>query len=226
MKLPYSNSIYNRLKGETIKPKLFVASSVESLRVPFAVQGNLDHDAEVTAWNQGVLRLSRSAIESLVQSLEKFDFAVFIFCPDDITMIRRSESSAVRDNVVFELGLFIGCLGRERCFIIVPNNVDDLRIPTDLLGITFATFDSNRADADSRAALGRACNEIRLEIEHQGSRKNEISTIISKDQALALTSIYLDLMKRELTWEIKDYCMNKLGKNLDSAWPNSYIAYK
>lgn len=37
--------------------------------------------------------------------------------------------------MVFELGLFMGALSRDRTFVVVPHGVD-LKIPTDLLGMT------------------------------------------------------------------------------------------
>ena len=44
-----------------------------------------------------------------------------------------------RDNVIFELGLLMGALGRERVFILKPRNVD-IRIPSDLLGVTWLDY--------------------------------------------------------------------------------------
>jgi hypothetical protein len=41
--------------------------------------------------------------------------------------------------VIFELGLFMGCLGRERCFI-VNEEREDVKLPSNLLGIQSASF--------------------------------------------------------------------------------------
>ncbi len=92
------------------KPRLFIGSSSENLKIAYAIQENLDHDFEATVWNQNVFDLSRSTLETLVAKVPDFDAAVFVFSPDDVASVRGKAKQIVRDNVVFELGLFIGQL--------------------------------------------------------------------------------------------------------------------
>ena len=106
------------------KPRLFIASSVETLPVAEAVNVNLDHDLEVTIWKNGTFKLSSSAIDDLVEKSSAVDFALFIFAPNDIALIRSRAEHVVRDNVIFEMGLFVGAIGKSRSFILKPRDVE------------------------------------------------------------------------------------------------------
>jgi len=151
-----------------MKSRVFIGSSVEALDVAYATQQNLEHFAEVTVWDQNVFELSKYSLESLVAILKKIDFGIFVFAADDLARIRDTSWSIVRDNVLFELGLFSGHLGRDRCFAIKPSQPLDLHLPTDLFGIRLAEYDSQREDSNLRAALGPACNEIKQAIRSKG----------------------------------------------------------
>lgn len=150
-----------------MKPRIFIGSSVEGLKVAYAVQQNLAHDAETTVWDQSIFELSRTNIESLGNILDSIDFGIFVFSPDDAVVLRGKESLSKRDNVLFELGLFIGKLSRERVFFIIPERTY-MHIPTDLLGVIPGKYDPNREDKSFQAATGPACNQIRNQIKRLG----------------------------------------------------------
>ncbi|MFO0821296.1 MAG: nucleotide-binding protein [Pirellulales bacterium] len=147
-----------------MKPTLFVGSSSESLDIAYAAQRNLEDVAEVVVWNQGIFQLTKSYLESLLDALEDAAFGLFVFCADDVVKIRGSEKPATRDNVVFELGLFIGRLGRDRTFILMPNGLGDFHLPSDLLGVSTATFSLPSRPDRLQASMGAACHDIRLAI--------------------------------------------------------------
>src|SRR5205814_2018115 len=65
-----------------------------------------------------------------------------------------------RDNVLFELGLFMGRLGRARTFLVHQSGVN-IKIPTDLSGVTAAVYEWPREDNSHKSAVGAACDSIR-----------------------------------------------------------------
>jgi len=146
-----------------MKPKLFIGSSSEALEVANAIQQNLNYDAEVTVWNQGIFKLSSTSLSDLILSVSKSDFAIFVFNPDDIGIIRQQNYSVIRDNVIFELGLFIGKLGQNNVFYVIPEN-ETIHLPTDLLGVNPGLYNSKRSDKNLLAALGPFCNQVRIQL--------------------------------------------------------------
>ena len=143
------------------KPRLFIGSSVESLAVAHAIQENLDFDAECTVWAQGLFRPTRQALNELLRAMKGTDFAAFVFAPEDLAVMRGAEYRVVRDNVIFELGLFMGHLGPEHCFMVAPRSSPDLHLPSDLLGLGVLSYEDRRSDRNELAALGSACNAMR-----------------------------------------------------------------
>ena len=158
---------------DELKPKIFVASSVEGLDIAYAIQENLEYVAEVTVWPQGIFDLSEYTLDELIKPLDIFDFGIFVFSFKDLSRIRNEEVKTTRDNVLFELGLFVGSMGRQRCFILMPKSKEKLHLPTDLLGIKSGIYDPNRSDANLLAALGPASNQIRRSINRQGLRRKK-----------------------------------------------------
>ncbi len=143
-----------------MKPRIFIACSREALDVAYAIQENVSREAEATVWDQDVFQPSSYTLEDLVKQLDRVDSGIFIFSPEDTVKLRDATYAAVRDNVLFELGLFIGRLGRERNFIIKPTGVQDFRLPTDLMGLGLLEFDPDRQDGNLNAALSPACRKI------------------------------------------------------------------
>ncbi|GAA4903983.1 nucleotide-binding protein [Ferrimonas pelagia] len=144
-------------QDKTNKPRVFIASSSEALQEVRALHANLEYDAELTNWTH-LFDLSQTAIETLETLPQRFDFGIFLFTPDDVVKFRDTEVSKARDNVVFELGLFIGSLGRERCFIVQPRD-SDLQLPSDLAGITPATYNPDRSD-ELESELFTVCGKL------------------------------------------------------------------
>lgn len=140
------------------RPSVFIGSSSEGLRIAKAVQVLLDESCEVTIWSQGVFGLSEGTLEALVSAADQFDFAVLVLTPDDLVESRGCTGTAPRDNVLFELGLFMGSLGRQRTFVVYDRTVA-IRLPSDLAGVTSATFEPH-SSGRLESALGAATTRI------------------------------------------------------------------
>ncbi|AYB32998.1 TIR domain-containing protein [Chryseolinea soli] len=202
------------------KSKVFIGSSVEGISVAYSIQENLKHAAEATVWDQGVFQLSQTAIESLITVLDNSDFGVFVFTPDDILNIRGKKNLAVRDNVLFELGLFIGKLGRNKCFIVTPDK-PDIHLPTDLLGVNIAKYESNRSDKNLQAATGGLCHKIKEAIGKTPSRvtvvQNEPETEFKNDsKTVERETSWFGLADEKKYDEAISVLKNKINKEKDA----------
>ncbi|MES0200399.1 TIR domain-containing protein [Mesorhizobium sp. M0011] len=142
------------------KVRVFVISSAEALHVARAVENAFAHDPFLTVvWANGVFRVTNYTLETLEQELEKSDFAVAIAHPDDQTVVREESWPSPRDNVVFELGFFMGKLGRERAILMEPRG-QKVKLPSDLAGITTIKYRSG-SNEDLASHISPACNELR-----------------------------------------------------------------
>lgn len=126
-----------------IKPAIFIGSSSEGLVVADRLKKIFDDQAEVDIWNSGeVFTINRSYLGSLLDAAGLYDFAILVFSSDDLSQIRGESYSTARDNIVFEFGLFHGKLGSRRAFALVEK---DIKLPSDLLGISLDTFTRDEA---------------------------------------------------------------------------------
>ena len=85
----------------------------------------------------------RTIIEKFTDSSD-VDFAVILLSADDIAYPKNSDISSAkcraRQNVILELGYFLGKLGREKVISLYEEN-SDLEIPSDYMGVLFVPFD-------------------------------------------------------------------------------------
>ena len=151
------------------RPIMFVGCSIESLSIGRAIQSALEHDPVVVRiWTDYTFKPSQFPVESLELELAKADFAALVLSPDDTVISRDSEAPAPRDNLVFELGLFMGALGHSRTFLLHPRG-SEIKIPTDLSGFTSLTYRTD-SDVPNSVAVASACEEMRAAILASGPR--------------------------------------------------------
>lgn len=196
-----------------IRPTIFIGSSTEGAPIAKALQVLLDHACEVTVWHQGVFDLSHGTLESLTSALDEFDFAILALTADDLVISREQESFAPRDNVLFELGLFMGGLGRNRTFL-VYNRTAKLKLPTDLMGVSAATFEPHTS-GNLQSALGAAATKIEEQIARLGVRDKERFKLLSEaaqgfDSAASQMQKLVELIARSRKVEL-DIISNQFG---------------
>lgn len=75
-------------------------------------------------------------------------FAIVLLSPDDVARPKDDApermKTRARQNVIFELGFFIGRLGRERVVALYRQD-PDFEMPSDYAGVVYVPFEPNGA---------------------------------------------------------------------------------
>jgi CRP/FNR family cyclic AMP-dependent transcriptional regulator len=144
-----------------VVPKVFIGSSSEALDVAEAIKRGIASPAvEVSLWKD-VFVTGRYTLEVLQKEAEEADFAILVLAPDDVAEIRGLRRSITRDNVLFELGLFINALGRDRAFAL-SEKAPNLQVLSDMHGVTRLAYDRKRPSHDG--AFSRWLARIRMSL--------------------------------------------------------------
>jgi len=100
---------------------------------------------------------SRTIIEKFEEESTDACFAIVLMTPDDIGSSVSSESNQTRarQNVLYELGYFVGKLGRGRVLVLKKG---ELEIPSDLSGVLYTELDD----------AGGWKRKVLIEMEHAG----------------------------------------------------------
>jgi Predicted nucleotide-binding protein containing TIR -like domain len=130
-KLPNSKNIFI-VHGHNEEMKLAVARTIEKLKLNAIIL----HEQP----SKG-----KTIIEKFTDNSEVV-FAIVLLSADDIAYNKKEKPEnakfRTRQNVIFELGYFIGKLGRERVLAVheIENNFE---IPSDYSGVLFVPFDKS-----------------------------------------------------------------------------------
>lgn len=170
-------------------PRIFIASSSEgnatSKAIVAALEKSLGGQAILHHWEYE-FQLSDVYIESLEKILAKCDFGIFVLTADDVLHSRNQQHDAPRDNVIFELGLFMGGIGRDRCFIFKETSKENnsVKTPSDLLGLETATL-PQPGDAAREAGLQRNCDRISKRVLEYGQLYRLTEEVVNYKKAAA-----------------------------------------
>lgn len=143
--VPFSTMIEGEKQEMKNRKKVFFGSSTESIDVMDDIAALVaELGCETLTWNSsGTFRLGDYTLESLLEVADQVDAAIFIFNADDKIWYRKlGEIGSVRDNVLFEYGLFIGKLTRKNVTFACKNKP---HIASDLLGMTYLDADEDNA---------------------------------------------------------------------------------
>jgi predicted nucleotide-binding protein len=149
-------------------PKLFIMSSSEAKNVAECLRAGLEKDVFSKVWNDGVFFAGGYPLEALEQQVNESDFAVAIAEPDDISESRGVRAPTLRDNVLFELGLFMGKLTRYRTILIHPE-IKNLKLPSDLQGLTLIPYEAGD-ESTIPDRIAPVCEEVRELVKRLGVR--------------------------------------------------------
>jgi len=123
-----------------MRPKIFIGSSKEGLSVAKKIEEELKDFADSDMW-ESIFDLNKSNFDNLSSQVAFYDYAILVATGDDMLESRKQTYSAMRDNVLFEFGLFTGGLGKSRTFLVIEEGV---KILSDLSGITLSIIPGKR----------------------------------------------------------------------------------
>ncbi|QBQ08936.1 TIR domain-containing protein [Pseudomonas sp. SXM-1] len=157
----------NLVKTIHEKIRVFIICSAEALEVARLVQNSLAHDPfDVILWSEGVFKVTNYTLQTLEEEVDQADFAIAIAHSDDVVEFREQLWPAPRDNVIFELGLFMGRLGRQRAILMEPR-AEKVKLPSDISGVTTIPY-QHEPGKDAKNKIASACNQLREHIKRLG----------------------------------------------------------
>jgi predicted nucleotide-binding protein len=174
-----------------VKPTLFIGSSRQRLAVARGLQRLLGDVADVTVWDEAPqFAINDAILDGLIKVGETFDFALLVFGQDDCTMMGSDVVATVRDNVIFELGLFMGRLGKGRALWVSPSGPKAPHLASDLGGIVhLEIYEPNLTDdAAIEQALAATVDKVRRHIVSLGHRTDLTANVVPMRHALCLAS--------------------------------------
>jgi len=125
-----------------MRRKIFIGSSSEGYEIANQIKDQINSQLrdwiECETWKDGnVFSLNKATLECLVKASRKYDYGILVASKDDILIKRWKIFNVMRDNVLFEMGLFLGSLGLQRAFLITH---DKISLPSDYNGVTVVKY--------------------------------------------------------------------------------------
>ncbi|MDR3156629.1 MAG: nucleotide-binding protein [Lactobacillales bacterium] len=131
-----------------MKRKLFIGSSLEGGSIAEELKTKILEECgdwiEPKLWSEDkVFTLNESTFHSLIQSSREYEYGIFVATADDLRKKRWHITKTMRDNVLFEAGMFLGSLGLTRAFLLVDKKC---ALPSDYAGITLSIYNKTNLE--------------------------------------------------------------------------------
>jgi hypothetical protein len=173
-----------------MQPTIFIASSSKQLSVANTIAEGLADRSRwtITPWTEG-FAFSAAFIESLEDLLDRADFAIVVVTGDDLANIGGRSGLLPRDNVLFELGLFFGRLGRSRCFFFVDGE-SQTKIASDLAGVLPVTFYPDASAGPGKPSLSQQVAAV----------KSQMGGFVDREEGIRYRPDRHARQKQEMVW--------------------------
>lgn len=197
-----------------MKRKIFIGSSSEGLKIAQAIKKKIEDECgdwlQCDIWNEGeIFKVNSGTLDSLVRASRRYDYGILVATADDKTIKRRLIHKSMRDNVLFEMGLFLGSLGLDRAFLFANIKIS---VPSDFNGVTLIRYHKKR-DIESKVS------EL---VDHLKNTKNSypLKPLPSSALALGYYEDYVVHLARKLSeegpdWKLYIIVPNEIHKLLD-----------
>lgn len=127
------------MRGLDSKARIFIGSSSEGRAAAETTASALKAAGMRPLLWSDFFKTRDLPLRELDRRMVDADGAILVGSADDRLASRGKEFDQMRDNVLFEYGLFAGHLGRHRCVLLMPDH-PRFRIPSDFLGVAGFEF--------------------------------------------------------------------------------------
>jgi predicted nucleotide-binding protein len=140
--------------------RVFIMASSATGKIARALQNQCEgNHFNVVLWAEGAFGAGGYAVDKLEHVLDQSDIA--------IAVVEPHEKSSSQANVIFELGFFMGRLGRHRTFLVEPRT-GEMKLPSELAGIGIITYDPKQ---EPEQAVAASCDKLRGAIHEVGPNR-------------------------------------------------------
>lgn len=182
-----------------MKRKIFIGSSSEGLMIAQAIKKKIEDECgdwlQCDIWNEGeVFKVNSGTLDSLIRASRRYDYGILVATADDKSIKRKIIHKSMRDNVLFEMGLFLGSLGLDRAFLFANTKIS---IPSDFNGVTLIRY-------HKKSDIKPKVSEL---VDHLTKTKNSypLKPLPSSALALGYYENYVVHLARKLSEESPDW---------------------